>query len=213
MFSSPDTRAPSGLSGAARREYKQNRIRDHILDAAALAFQENGLAQTRLRDIADRAGYTVSTLYSYFRNKQAIADALFAELNQELAGIFSSPPQGASFEQSLELFLRQLFELSERRRGLVILVIDLHERPQASCLKNCAYVQDLRAAILDWLGRHGEKTALRWSLEETGHYLFGLWYAHTALWILQNNGERLMSRAAPIIQMALHGILKDAFPI
>ena len=206
MRFSPNARAPAGLSGAARREYKQTRIRDHILDAAALAFQENGLAQTRLRDIADRAGYTVSTLYSYFRNKQAIADALFAELNKELDAVFSAPSPGVSFEQNLELFLRQLFELSERRRGIVILVVDLHERPHASRLKHCAYIQDLRAAIIDWLRRHGDGVALRWPVEETGRYLFGLWYAHTALCVLQNNGDRLASRAEPMIQMALRGL-------
>lgn len=208
MLSESNMIDESPCGSAERREHKHNRARSNILEAAAVAFQEKGLAGTRLQDIAARSGYTVPTLYNYFRNKDAIVEALFAELNQELVETFSRPPpKGYTFEKDLEFFLRQIFELSERRRGLVLLVIELHERPSASHF-NCTHIQKLRAMIIKWLDQALEGVTTRWSIEEMGNFLLGLWHANTTLWLLDRSEGRLVDRVAPICQMALHGIMK-----
>lgn len=212
MISGPNMISQSPLAPlgrTARREYRQGRARLNILEAAAAVFQEKGLAGTRLQDIADRSGYTVPTLYHYFRNKEAIVEALFVELNQELLETFSRlPPKGYTFEQSLEFFMRQIFELTDRRRGLVLLVIDLHEQPSSSRLKTCTNIQKLHEAIVEWLGQVLDGATTHWPLDEMGRFLLGLWHAHTTLWLMEVNAGRLVDRAVPICQMALHGILK-----
>ena len=49
---------------------------NEILGAALVCFTERGFANTRLDDIARRAGVTKGTLYLYFRNKEELFEAV-----------------------------------------------------------------------------------------------------------------------------------------
>lgn len=50
--------------------------RHAILDAAELAFQENGVSRTSLAEIANAAGVTRGAIYWHFENKAALFDAM-----------------------------------------------------------------------------------------------------------------------------------------
>ena len=50
--------------------------RHAILDAAELAFQENGVSRTSLAEIAKLAGVTRGAIYWHFDNKAALFDAM-----------------------------------------------------------------------------------------------------------------------------------------
>jgi TetR/AcrR family acrAB operon transcriptional repressor len=50
--------------------------RHAILDAAELAFQENGVSRTSLAEIAKLAGVTRGAIYWHFENKAALFDAM-----------------------------------------------------------------------------------------------------------------------------------------
>ncbi len=67
----------SPRTAAAYQQIKDAR-RGTILDAARKVFARNGLAATRIRDIAGEAGISQGLLYHYFPDKEA----LFAELVQ-----------------------------------------------------------------------------------------------------------------------------------
>ena len=192
-----------------RRESRRNRARINILEAAAAIFQEKGLSGARLQDVAIRAGYTVPTLYTYFKNKEAIVSALFAMLSCELLETFSRlPPKGTAFEDCLAFFVRQTFELSDRRRGLVLLVIEMHDQPELLLDQRCNRMRQLHEVIVEWLRQVLDGQPTRWSLDEMGSFLLGLWHANTTLWLLeQADGERLIDRAGPVCHMALNGIL------
>lgn len=47
-----------------------------ILETAAQKFAQFGLQGTRVRDIADAASVNVATLYNYYKNKQALYEAV-----------------------------------------------------------------------------------------------------------------------------------------
>lgn len=49
---------------------------DEVLDAALDLFIEKGFAQTRVEDIATRAGLSKGAIYLYFPSKEAVLDAL-----------------------------------------------------------------------------------------------------------------------------------------
>src|ERR1051325_5552060 len=49
---------------------------NEILEAALACFTERGFANTRLDDVARRAGVTKGTLYLYFRNKEELFEAV-----------------------------------------------------------------------------------------------------------------------------------------
>lgn len=59
---------------------------DDILKAALKLFAEKGYFNTSLTDIKDAAGLkTTSGIYQYFKNKQAIAEALYANILDSLS--------------------------------------------------------------------------------------------------------------------------------
>jgi AcrR family transcriptional regulator len=60
--------------------------RETILQAAMQLFQEKGYSETRLSDIAERAGIVTSTLYLYFDSKEAMVKAIAENLLRTLGG-------------------------------------------------------------------------------------------------------------------------------
>jgi len=56
-----------------------------LLAAALTLFVERGYAATRLQDIAERAGVTKGTVYRYFKNKDALFNAVAREHVKSLA--------------------------------------------------------------------------------------------------------------------------------
>ncbi|MFG1796534.1 TetR/AcrR family transcriptional regulator [Nocardia sp. NPDC049149] len=81
-----------------RREPVQERSRERverILEAAAALLTEGGTAAVTTREVAERAGVSVATLYQFFTNREALleelalrtADRLDDELPQRLAAL------------------------------------------------------------------------------------------------------------------------------
>jgi AcrR family transcriptional regulator len=68
----------SAAAETARRRRPEARPQE-ILDAALAVFAEKGFSATRMRDIAQRAGITVVTVYRYYKNKQEIFKSLVEE--------------------------------------------------------------------------------------------------------------------------------------
>ena len=58
--------------------------RQSVLDAARSAFFELGMEKASMREIAQRAGYTVGAIYSYFASKEEVYGALLAESLERL---------------------------------------------------------------------------------------------------------------------------------
>ena len=59
------------------------RTRQAILDAALALFAEKGFFGTSLRDVAAAVGVRESALYNYFKNKEALFEALIVAHKQE----------------------------------------------------------------------------------------------------------------------------------
>lgn len=60
-------------------------IREHVLEAAARLFAQDGYQSASLRDIASEAGCTTGAIYSNFRGKSDLLLALFEQHNERLA--------------------------------------------------------------------------------------------------------------------------------
>jgi AcrR family transcriptional regulator len=59
-----------------RRERRRSELRLAILDAAAELFLERGYEQFSMRQVAERVGYTATTIYRYFADKDALIFAV-----------------------------------------------------------------------------------------------------------------------------------------
>ena len=58
-----------------------------ILDAGYISLGRHGLAGTTTTHIADIAGVSVGSVYEYFKNKEAIYDAMLARFVGDLVGV------------------------------------------------------------------------------------------------------------------------------
>lgn len=57
---------------------------DQVLDSAAEVFAETGYEKATTNAIAARAGMSPGSLYQFFRNKEAIAEALAARYSEQM---------------------------------------------------------------------------------------------------------------------------------
>ena len=82
----------------ARKQQQRSVItQQKLLDAAILAFSENGFKGTSTRDIADRAGVHHPLITYHFKNKdrlwRASADRIFREFNISLVKAMADVPE------------------------------------------------------------------------------------------------------------------------
>ena len=89
--SDPTTTEPEPRPRRRRRKAERT---PEIIAAGIASFDENGYAETRLEDVAERAGIAKSTIYLYFENKEALFRAtvearvrpVFTELDDMISG-------------------------------------------------------------------------------------------------------------------------------
>jgi len=104
-----------------RREREIAHARTDILEAAIRAFAQVGLNNATMQDIAREAGYTAASLYTYFKSKQEIVDAMVTLLTDEYVHVFDEPiPSVLSFRQRFELLLQRQLELAEKRHNVFV---------------------------------------------------------------------------------------------
>ena len=104
-----------------RREREIAHARTDIVEAAIRAFARGGLHNATMQDIAREAGYTAASLYTYFKSKQEIVDAMVTQLTDEYIRVFDEPiPSGLSFRQRFELVLQRQLELAETRHNVFV---------------------------------------------------------------------------------------------
>jgi len=63
----------------------EEQARARILDAAEACYAERGPSNTRMTDIAKRAGVHRSTVYTYFANRDAVLAACFVRAEDEIS--------------------------------------------------------------------------------------------------------------------------------
>ena len=111
----------------ARSEEARQAKLQAILDAALDVFAAKGFADTRLDDVAARAGVAKGTIYLYVESKQALLEAL---VRSGIAGPLAAvEAQVLALDAPAETMLRMLFAalhreiLGTRRKEIVRLVI------------------------------------------------------------------------------------------
>ncbi len=81
-----------------------------LLNAAASVISDSGYSSATMCEIAERAGACIGSLYQFFPNKQAIAEALRAQYRQELGSLWVSLEQAGSLSIE-ELASRLIIEV------------------------------------------------------------------------------------------------------
>jgi AcrR family transcriptional regulator len=77
--------APDERAGA-RRPGRGDLGRTHLLDAAEQVFGRRGFHETTLKEVAERAGCSVGSVYSFFASKEDLFRQIFVRRGDELLG-------------------------------------------------------------------------------------------------------------------------------
>lgn len=112
----PVPAAPVPAAKPLRKDAAANRER--VLTAAAEVFSEQGLA-AGLEDVARRAGVGVATVYRRFSSREALLEALLAELLDSYSALAADAltlPAG----QGLSAYLRAAGEVQATPLGVVL---------------------------------------------------------------------------------------------
>ncbi len=114
-----------------RQARSQQRV-DHILDVAAELFNQQGYDAVTTNAIAEAAGIPIGSLYQFFKNKQAIMDALVDRYVTQLRELYDRTltpevTHGLSIPEFTERFLLAMaeFEASHAAFRPIFLSTDL----------------------------------------------------------------------------------------
>jgi AcrR family transcriptional regulator len=124
------------------RSEKGRQTAERILDAAEAAFADKGFEGATLRDIADRVGIRVPSLYNHFDGKEALYAAVLERGIAPLLRTLLESAVDRGDRGNPEDILRESLELLARRPNLPRLV--LHETLDGG--------RHLRQMLQAWLG-------------------------------------------------------------
>ena len=92
--------------------------RERLIRAAHAVFAERGLA-AEMKEIAERAGLGVGTIYRNFATKDELLDAMIDSIVAEVLAAAAAIPHTAPPVQRLESFLAIAWEHAEKDRALI----------------------------------------------------------------------------------------------
>ncbi len=143
-------RVPDKPGGPRSRKGFQTRAR--LLAAAKEIFEEDGFLDARISDIAERAGLSHGSFYTYFESKDEIFREVAIEVEERLSAPLSevilAPGSTATPHERLREAIRRHLE-SYRQEARIMGVIEQVSR----------YDQRLHAARLEQHQRYGQMVA------------------------------------------------------
>ncbi|MDX1907712.1 MAG: TetR/AcrR family transcriptional regulator [Bacteroidia bacterium] len=95
-----------------------------IIAGAVACFNREGIAQTRLQQMADEIGMSLGNMTYHFRNKEAVMQAIWDQLADRQRVLLAEYRVLPLFED-LERLMRQLFELQQAYRFFYTDTLDI----------------------------------------------------------------------------------------
>lgn len=189
-----------------RKARKAERTRVDILEAAARAFARN--TRATMQDIAAEAGYTVPSLYAYFRSKEEITQGLNDLVNREMMSAFDLPyPDSLTFAQKLELLLRHSLEFVDRRRDtFAVLMQQMSDIASEEADQPLSRFSVAHLRVADWMRVHTTPADLGGRApEDVALLLMGVFQTFFIHWLSLDRPPSLTDRASLMVDLLLHG--------
>jgi AcrR family transcriptional regulator len=163
---------PMTTSPAGRRERKKAATRQAIADAALELFLERGYDQVSIRDIADAADVSTTTVFKHFTGKEALVFDRDEDREAELVAAVRQRPAGQSIPEALRRHVLDTWLPIEAHPQLAEFTRLVDSTPELRAYAErmwTRYTDTLAAAIADELGVDRDhvacKTLARYVLE------------------------------------------------
>lgn len=184
------------------------RTRQDIVEAAARVFATSGFRTATMQAIAREAGYTAASLYTYFKSKDEIIDALVRDIEQAVVALFEAPvPAGLTFPQRLELLLQRQLTLVAGRSAVLRVALELPCTPHQP-EEHAMFIGPLAR----YLAAEGGADHLRRPPEEAARLLFAMAQAMVFPWFSGSEQPDVPGTAARLTDLFLNGFGKHPDP-
>lgn len=199
------------MKAEQRREREIAHARVDILEAAVRAFARSGLHGTTMQDIAREAGYTAASLYTYFKSKQEIVDAMSNQLTEEYVQVFEQAlPSGLGFRQRFELVLHRQLELAERRRNIFNVFVSDDTRGACPSSEDRTFHTNFERRIeslATWLQRNAKAEDLGGNdARLVARLLFGMAFGLLHQWGDRAQPQSFVDYAPVLTDFFFHGV-------
>ena len=102
----------------------QTDTKQKILDASLQLFNDNGIINVRLQQIADETGISVGNLAYHFNNKEAITESLITSVIDSLQSLLKAYGKYNSLED-LNFFFKQYYQLSNQYKFFIFDILEI----------------------------------------------------------------------------------------
>jgi len=188
-------------------EQREN-LEKNILDQAAELFAKQGLRNVSMRNIASSLGWTATTLYRYYKNKDALIAAIRVKGFQQMEEILAESRQAGDGVAVINAAMTAYLHFATDQPHMFRLLYELDqgevtEHPTVVVARQSAFSQAANIAqfLLDDLTLTGEPN-------ETAHLMWiaGHGLATLALANQLDLGKNIDDLTMPVTKMFLHGI-------
>jgi AcrR family transcriptional regulator len=190
-----ETRAPTPKAQSTRRQ---------ILDAALELFRTRGFDQTTMRDIAERAGLAVGATYYYFRSKESLVLAFYADTQQAAEDHLRATLAGdRDFRRCMSDVIWYRLELLRPYRDFIA-VLSSHLDPLHSVSPFGPVTRELRRRSIALIADAVKGSGLRTSRSLEPHLPLLLWLYQLAIvffWI--HDDSRDQQRTRQLVELSL----------
>lgn len=133
-----------------RRAQHLRSAREGIMLAAARTVAQGGYQRTTMRTIAKEAGYTASSLYTYFKSKEEIFSAIRDAMAGRFEQVLTEPmPEGLDFVARVKVLGHRFVQFSEDFQEVIALHIvggvELPDEDGPARLARIGHMQNLCA--------------------------------------------------------------------
>jgi len=181
-----------------------------ILDSARRLLVAQGFQDIVLDDVARKAGVAKGTLFLYYKSKDELFTAVFAELVEQLGGELESVANSTQTGSTLlRETVRVVLEHSDRNRDFLS-QFGVGRFPACgprSCDKLMALMGKNIRRIVRILRRCSQDGAIRvQNLDTAAFALFGLCRSAVSHRLITGKEKPLEERAARILELFLYGV-------
>lgn len=193
----------------SRRQRVILRTREEILSAAARAFARE--EHPTMDDIAKEAGFSAPSLYTYFKSKEEICDAVLQQIRQDMLKTFEEPvPQGLRPAARIELLLRRHLSVvdahSDAYRMLVRVSNDCQSVRKREKSK-AGFVAQFAKAFVGWAEAAGLSDEFGGcSAEDAGYAYWGILHGFLLRWLNRSPQAALLDDAQIIVNFMVYGM-------
>jgi TetR/AcrR family transcriptional regulator, cholesterol catabolism regulator len=130
---------------------------DRVVAAASEVLSAGGDEAVQMKDLAQRAGVSLATLYRYFPSRDHVLLAVSLASYQDAARrVFAEPPQGGSVRDRVASYLMREFQAQQRDQRLVAALTPVLTETRRSFSAIIETIEHLHLQIVRHIAAAGE---------------------------------------------------------